>query len=153
MVDLVFDLLGDSTSLANWADTTSLEDNLFKFAIEEEYINTVFPQVLIHNDFNVVSFVNDVGFEWTNGVLFEFTDTPVNYINEDDTKITKIGDLIRLFQLNVDSVIQEIICSPSISDMPIKTLKLIDLGIASSELSGHETGRLLKSMYSVEFWG
>lgn len=152
MVDNVYQLLIDSTSLLNWSDTSSLENNVFKFAIDEDDIET-YPQVLVHNDSNVVNFVSDKGFEWLNSVMFEFTDTPVNYFNEDDTRMTKIGDILRAFQLKVDSVIAELICNPNIAYMPIKQLKLVDLGIASSELSGKETGRLLKSMYVVEFWG
>lgn len=153
LIDNVYQLLNDSTSLLSWSDTTSLENHIFKFAIDEEYINEYYPQVLVHNDFNTVNFINDVGFEWTNGVLFEFTDSPNRYFNDDDTKMTKIGDLIRSFQLNVDAVIQEMLCNPNIPYLPIKTLKLIDIGIASSEVSGHEAGRVLKSMYTVEFWG
>lgn len=151
-IDNIYDLLSESTNLQTWADTTSLENHIFKFAIDTDYINS-YPQVLVHNEFNVISYVNDRGFEWTNSVLIEFTDSPNRYFNDDDTKITKIGDLIRLFQLQVDGIIQEIACNPTIATMPIKNIKLIDMGVSSSEISATEAGRVLKSMYSIEFWG
>jgi len=153
LIEDTYTLLEANTALQTWSDTTSLENHLFKFAVDEEYINAYYPQVLIHNDYNTVNYVSNVGFEWTNAVLVEFTDSPNRYLNEDSTKMKKVGDLLCEFQRNVDAVIQEFACNTGIFNMPINTIKLVDIGIASSEVSSHEAGRVLKSMYTIEYWG
>jgi hypothetical protein len=52
LIDIVYNLISDSSSLQSWSstDSTSVSDHLFKYAIEQDYIMTIFPQILISNE-------------------------------------------------------------------------------------------------------
>jgi len=151
-------IVSNSPEFQTWcsvSDASSALDNIFLFAVDEEFYETVFPRILISNETQDNNYLNCEGFEWTTTVVLTFTASPNIYLDDDNKPIKKIGDLLLEFQKNVDQIVNDIMTDPEIKNSPLRSVNLVngpDIQTYHGEHIKRE-GTLLRTSYIFEFFG
>jgi hypothetical protein len=151
-------IVANSTEFQTWCsvtDSTAALENIFLFAVDEQYYDTVFPRILITNESQSNDYLNCEGFEFTTSIVLTFTASPNIYLDTNNKKIRKIGELLLEFQRNVDQIVYEIMSHPDIKDSPLRSTSLMagpDIQSYQVEnIKGEST--LLRTAYIFEFFG
>lgn len=151
-------IISNSPEFQTWcsvADSSSALENIFLFAVDKEYYDDVFPRILIQNESQDNNYLNCEGFEWTTSIILTFTASPNIYLDDNDKRIRKIGQLLLEFQRNVDQIVYEIMTDPDMKDSPLRSVRMSsgpDIESYQAENTKRESN-LLRSTYIFEFFG